>query len=190
MQQLGRDALAVMDGLGLQTVNWCGLSIGGMVGQWLGAFAPERIERLVLANTACYYASKDLWNERTKAVREGGIAAIADAVLALWFTKEFHESEPQTVARFKEMMISTPIEGYLGCAAAVRDMDHRDILPKIRAPTLLIAGRRDNATPLEAAEFICSRIAGARLAVLEAAHISNVEQAAAFTAEVQHFLTA
>jgi 3-oxoadipate enol-lactonase len=86
------------------------------------------------------------------------------------------------------MMVSTPLEGYVGCAAAVRDMDHRDILAKIKAPTLVIAGRHDNSTTVEASEFICSRIAGAKLTILDAAHISNVEQAAAFNSEVLGFL--
>jgi 3-oxoadipate enol-lactonase len=190
MEQLARDDLAIIDGLGLAKVNYCGISMGGMVGQWLGAFAPERIDRLVLSNTSTFYPLKDPWNERIKAVREGGIAAVADTVLGLWFTKDFHAREPDTVARFRQMMVATPLEGYVACAAAVRDMDHRDIVAKITAPTLLIAGRHDNSTTVEAAEFIRSRIAGAKLAILDAAHISNVEQAAAFNAEVLGFLTA
>jgi 3-oxoadipate enol-lactonase len=189
IERLARDALAVMDGLGVQRVNWCGLSMGGMVGQWLGAFAPERIERLVLANTSCYYADKERWNERIKSVHECGVAAVADAVLALWFTAQFHQREPKTVARFKEMMLATPAEGYVACCEAVRDMDHREILARIGAPTLVVAGRQDLATPLEAGEYIAKRIPGARLAALDAAHISNVEQAGAFTAEALQFLT-
>ena len=190
MEQLARDDLAIMDGLGLAKVNFCGISMGGMIGQWLGAFAPERIDRLILSNTTCHYPLKDPWNDRIKAVREGGIAAVADTVLGLWFTKDFHAREPETVKRFRAMMVSTPLEGYIGCAAAVRDMDHRDIVGKIKAPTLLMAGRYDGSTTVEAAEFIRDRIPGAKLTVLDAAHISNVEQAAAFNAEVLGFLRA
>lgn len=189
MAQLGRDALAVMDGLRVEKVHWCGLSMGGMEGQWLGANAPERIDKLVLANTSCHYAVKDFWNERLKAVREGGVATIADRVLAMWFTKDFFAREPQTVARFRDLMISTPLEGYLACSEAVRDMDHRDLLAKIAAPTLIVAGRYDNATPIEASKFIRRNIPGAQLTILEAAHISNVEQPGAFAAEVLGFLT-
>ena len=151
---------------------------------WLGS------PRSFMANTSSFFPLKDPWNERIKTVRERGIGAVADTVLGLWFTKDFHAREPETVARFRAMMVSTPLEGYVGCAAAVRDMDHRDLLAKIKAPTLVIAGRYDNSTSVEASEFIGSRIAGAKLTILEASHISNVEQAAAFNAEALGFLTA
>jgi 3-oxoadipate enol-lactonase len=188
MTLLGRDALAIMDGLGLKTVSWCGLSMGGMVGQWLGAHAPERIERLVLANTNCYYPVKDPWNDRIKFVSEKGLAAIVAPNMERWFTKDFREREPAVIARMTEMFLKTPLEGYLGCCAAVRDMDHRELLAKIKAPTLIVAGRDDMATPLENAIYIQTHIPGAALTVLEAAHISNVEQPAAFTGEVLGFL--
>jgi 3-oxoadipate enol-lactonase len=188
MEQLGRDALAIMDGLELDKVHWCGLSMGGMEGQWLGANAPARIGKLVLANTSSYYAVKDPWNERLKAIRQGGIEAVADRVLAMWFTKDFFQREPQTVARFRAMMVSTPLDGYIACGEAVRDMDHRALLARITRPTLVIAGRYDNATPLDVGEFIRSRIPGAQLTIIDAAHISNVEQPGDFTAEVLGFL--
>jgi 3-oxoadipate enol-lactonase len=189
MQQFGRDALSIMDALGLARVHWCGLSMGGMVGQWLGAHAPERIDRLILANTTSYYDNKKSWDERIATVRAGGLAPVADALMKLWFTSEFRTREPETIARMTEMVIATPLQGYLACCEAVRDMDHRDILADIRAPTLVIAGRYDNGTPLPAAEFIRSRIPGAALTLLDAAHISNVEQPALFTTDVLGFLT-
>ncbi|MEZ5788593.1 MAG: 3-oxoadipate enol-lactonase [Xanthobacteraceae bacterium] len=190
MEQLARDDLAIMDRLGLERVNFCGISMGGMVGQWLGAFAPERLNRLVLANTSCYYPDKTPWNDRIKTVREKGVNAVADMVLGVWFTKEFHAREPDTIARFRRMLVSTPVEGYVSCGAAVRDMDHRDILAKITMPTFIIAGRHDGSTTVEAAEFIRGRVPGAQMTILDAAHISNVEQATAFTTEVLGFLTA
>ena len=190
MERLGRDVLAVLDALGLRKVNWCGLSMGGMVGQWLGANAPDRVERLVLTNTSSYFADKNAWNERLKLVAEKGIAAFAGPNMERWFTKGFRERAPQTVGRVREMFAATPLEGYLACGAAVRDMDHRDLLPKIKAPTLVIAGKHDPATPPEANEYIKSRIPGARYAVLDAAHISNVEQADAYTNAVLEFLRA
>jgi 3-oxoadipate enol-lactonase len=189
MEQLARDDLAIMDALGLERVNFCGLSMGGMVGQWLGANAPERLDKLVLSNTSCYYPLKDPWNDRIKAVRAGGIAAVADTVLGLWFTEKFHAREPATVARLREIMVSNPLEGYIACAAAVRDMDHRELLEKIAAPTLVIAGRYDQSTTIEAAAFIRSRIPGAQMTILEAAHISCVEQADAFNTELLGFLS-
>jgi 3-oxoadipate enol-lactonase len=123
-------------------------------------------------------------------VREKGIGAVADMVLGVWFTEEFHAREADTVARFRQMLVSTPVEGYVSCGAAVRDMDHRDILAKIAVPTLVIAGRHDGSTTVEAAEFIRSRVPGVQMTILNAAHISNVEQANAFTTEVLGFLTA
>ena len=190
MERLGRDVLAVLDALGIKKVNWCGLSMGGMVGQWLGANAPERVERLVLTNTSSYFADKNAWNDRLKLVREKGIAAFAGPNMERWFTKGFLERAPQTVARIRDMFAATPLEGYLACGAAVRDMDHRELLPKIAAPTLVIAGRYDPATPPEANEYIKSRIPGARLELLEAAHLSNVEQPEAYTSAVLGFLLA
>jgi len=182
--------LAVLDALGLERVNWCGLSMGGMVGQWLGANAPERVERLVLTNTSSYFADKTGWNDRLKLVREKGVAAFAPANMARWFTKGFRERSPDKVAWLREMFAATPLEGYLACGAAVRDMDHRELLSKIKAPTLVIAGKHDPATPPEANEYIKNQIPGARYTVLDAAHISNVEQADAYTNAVLEFLRA
>lgn len=190
MERLGRDALAILDALALDRVNWCGLSMGGMVGQWVAANAPERIERLVITNTSSYFPDKAAWNERLRLVREKGIAGFAAPNMERWFTKQFRERSPQAVARLREMFAATPLEGYIGCGEAVRDMDHRELLPKIKAPTLVIAGKHDPATPLEANEYIASRIPGAKLIVLDAAHLSNIEQPEAYTDAVLGFLLA
>jgi 3-oxoadipate enol-lactonase len=188
MERLGRDVLGILDHLGIATIDWCGLSMGGMVGQWLGANAPQRIRRLVLANTACYYPVKEPWNDRIALVRRDGVAALADATMGRWFSDGFIAREPATIARMKAMMLATPNAGYIGCCEAVRDMDHRALLPAITAPTLIVAGRYDVATPLEAAQFIAARIPGATLTTLDAGHISNIEQADQFTATVLGFL--
>jgi 3-oxoadipate enol-lactonase len=188
MERLGRDVLAVLDGLGIQKVNWCGLSMGGMVGQWLGAKAPNRVERLVLSNTSSYFPDKTGWNDRLELVREKGIAAFAPANMERWFTKGFRERAPQVIARVQAMFAATALEGYLGCGAAVRDMDHRALLAEIKAPTLVIAGKHDPATPLEGNEFIQRHIPGAKLAVLDAAHLANIEQPQAYADTVLGFL--
>jgi 3-oxoadipate enol-lactonase len=188
MERLGRDVLAVLDGLGIAKINWCGLSMGGMVGQWLGANAPNRVEKLVLSNTSSYFADKNGWNDRLKLVAEKGVPAFAPANMERWFTKGFREGSPQVVARVQAMFAATPLEGYLGCGAAVRDMDHRALLPKITAPTLVIAGKHDPATVPEANEYIAQHIPGAKYAVLEAAHLANVEQPQAYADTVLGFL--
>jgi 3-oxoadipate enol-lactonase len=178
-----------MDALSLAQVHWCGLSMGGMVGQWLGANAPQRLNKLILSNTTSYYANKEPWNERIAVVREQGLAAVADRLMALWFTQDFRDREKATIARMKKMLQSHPVDGYVACCAAVRDMDHRQLLPKIGAPTLVIAGRHDPATTVEAAEFIRARIPGAALTVLDTAHIANVEQPDEYADVVLGFLT-
>jgi 3-oxoadipate enol-lactonase len=188
MERLGRDALAILDALGIARVNWCGLSMGGMVGQWLGANAPERIDKLILSNTSSYYADKQLWADRMRFARNNGIAAVAAATMERWFTKDFRERAPAAIARMTEMFVKTDIEGYLGCCAAIRDMDFRALLPNITAQTLVIAGRSDPATPLEMNTFISNQIPGAKLAMIEAAHIANVEQPQAYTETVLEFL--
>jgi 3-oxoadipate enol-lactonase len=188
MELLARDALAVMDGLGLKKINWCGLSMGGMEGMWLGANAPQRIDRLILSNTTSYFADKTVWNDRLKFVREKGLAALVGPNMERWFTKDFRERSPKAMEWMREMFLTTPQDGYIANGEAVRDMDHRELLPKIAVPTLIIAGRHDPATTLEAAEYIRSRVPGSKLAVLEAAHISNVEQPQAYAETVLGFL--
>ncbi len=188
MERLGRDVLAVLDGLGIERINWCGLSMGGMVGQWLGANVASRIDKLILSNTACYYADKTLWDQRMKFARTNGIAPVAAATMERWFSENFRAANPATIARMTEMFVKTDLEGYLGCCAAIRDMDHRALLPRIAAPTLVIAGRLDMGTPLPMNEFIRDHIPGAQLFTLEAAHIANVEQPQAYTDAVLGFL--
>jgi len=148
MERFGKDVLAILDDLNIERVHWCGLSMGGMVGQWLGANAPERIDRMILANTSCYYPDLTNWLNRIKAVSDGGIAAIADAVIAAWLTEDYREREPEITARMKAMLMATPVQGYAACCEALSRLDQRDLLPRINAPTLVIAGRHDMATPV------------------------------------------
>lgn len=189
MERFGKDVLAILDDLNIEKVHWCGVSMGGMVGQWLGANAPERVGKLILSNTACYYADPTNWLNRIKAVNEGGLAAIADAVIAAWLTADFREREPQITARLKQMLLETPAQGYVACCEALSTLDLRDQLPRITAPTLVIAGRQDVATPVAAGELVRSSIPGASMTLLDAAHISNVEQSHSFTEAVVGFLT-
>jgi 3-oxoadipate enol-lactonase len=188
MERLGRDVVGVLDGLGIGKINWCGLSMGGMVGMWLGANAANRIDKLILSNTSSYFPDKTLWDGRIKMVRDKGLEGIVDANMERWFTSGFRERAPDAMARMKTMFCATNVEGYIGCGYAIRDMDHRPLLPKITAPTLVIAGRHDPATPLEGNEYIQQHIPGARIAVLDAAHIANIEQPKVYAETVLVFL--
>ena len=188
MERLGRDALAVLDALSIPKMNWCGLSMGGMVGMWLGANAGGRVDKLILSNTSSYFPDKTMWEGRIKLVRDKGLEAIVDGNMERWFTSGFRDRAPDAMARMKKMFVATKVEGYVGCGEAVRDMDHRPLLSKIFAPTLVIAGKHDPATTLEAGEFIKQHIPGAKIAVLEAAHIANIEQPRAYADTVLGFL--
>ena len=188
MERLGRDVITVLDALGIARINWCGLSMGGMVGQWLGANAASRIDRLILSNTACYYPDKSMWDGRIRLVAGKGLSEIAGTNMERWFTKDFRERSPDGVERMRQTFLGTKLDGYLGCCEAIKAMDHRPLLAKIMAPTLVIAGRQDIATPIESNEFIRDHIPGARIAVLDAAHIANVEQPKAYADTVLGFL--
>jgi len=188
MERLGKDVLAILDALKIEKANWCGVSMGGMIGQWLGANASSRVEKLILSNCTDYYPDKGPWNDRIKLVREKGLAHIVSGNMERWFTKGFRDTHPEVIARFTTMFLATNLDGYIACGQAVRDMDHRALLPKIEAPTLIIAGRQDPATTLVMGESMRDRIPGARLAVIEAAHISNAEQPRAYTETVLKFL--
>jgi 3-oxoadipate enol-lactonase len=186
--RFGRDILAILDALKIKTMNWCGLSMGGMDGQWLGANAADRVEKLVLANTNFYYADKGPWADRIKFVQEKGLADLVGPNMERWFTAGFRERAPQAIARMREMFVATNPAGYVACVEAIRDMDFRASNPKVTTPTLVIVGKQDPATPPSAGEAIAAQIKGAKLVALDAAHISNVEQPQAFTEAVLNFL--
>jgi 3-oxoadipate enol-lactonase len=181
MADLGRDVLALMDSLGIERASYCGLSIGGMVGMWLGANAPERIDRLVLICTSAHMPPPSAWQERIAVVVEAGSPEpLADAVVERWFTPGFAAMHPEVPARMRAMLAGTDAAGYAACCGAIERMDQRDSLPTITAPTLVISGADDPATPPEHQRQIAAAIPGARLeTVAPAAHLAAVEQAAA-----------
>jgi 3-oxoadipate enol-lactonase len=190
IEGLGRDVLALADHLGIERFDFCGLSMGGMTGMWLGIHAPLRVRRLVLANTAAQIPPPELWNARIEKVATSGMASISEAVLARWFTTGFLARETTAVAAMKRMIEATPAAGYIACCAAVRDMDLRADVARIIAPTLVLAGTQDLATPPADGAYLAAQIAGARMLELEAGHLSNIEQAPAFTAALLAHLTA
>ena len=188
LDDLGRDAVGLLDALHIQRAHFCGLSLGGMVGMWLGVNAPERLISLVLANTSAEFGPASMWTERIDVVRSQGLAPIADAVLQRWFTPSFRASSPSAVERCRRMLLGTPPEGYASCCAAIRDMNQVDAISCIRTPTLVIVGDHDPSTPPAHGELIAGRIPGARLLRLPTAHLSNIEAAPAFNDALLEFL--
>jgi len=187
--QLARDVLRLMDALGVERALFCGLSMGGMVGQWLGAHAPQRVAKLALCNTSAHIGAPDMWNARMAAVAQGGMAAIVDGVIARWYTQAFIAAAPEALATTRAMLLGTPAAGYIAACAAVRDMDQRATAGDIAAPTLVIAGAQDAATPPADGKYLAGAISGARYVELPAAHLSNVEAAPAFTRALAEFLS-
>jgi len=193
LEALAGDVLAVLDGLSIDKVHWVGLSMGGMIGQAFALSHPERLGRLVLANTTSSYGpdGPKMWEARMKAVREGGMAAIADLVMQRYFSDGFRASHPEVVAKIKERVLTTPAPGYLSCCASIRDLDFTRGLPSIRARTLVIAGGLDAGTPVSMSEAIAAKIPGSRLAVIpQAAHLSAIEAPDEFNSLVGNFLAA
>jgi len=186
--QLGADVVALLDHLQIARAHFCGLSMGGMTGMWLGIHAPSRIDRLALCNTSAAIGVPEMWNARIAQVRQDGMQSVIPAVLERWFTTDFLIHAPTQVERVRAMLAATSVEGYVANCAAVRDMDQRTELGRITRPTLVIAGRYDISTPPEHGEFIAKAIAGARYVELNAAHLSNWEVAQSFTQQLLDFL--
>lgn len=175
---MGADVIALMDQLGTERAFYAGLSIGGMVGIWLGANAPDRVERLVLLCTSAYAPPPSRWLERAAAVRAAGTTeVVADAVVERWFTPEWAREHPEQVQRHRAMIVATDPEGYACCCEALAAMDLRRDLESISAPTLVIGGLQDQSLPPDHQELIAGAIPGARLELIgAAAHIASAEQ--------------
>jgi 3-oxoadipate enol-lactonase len=180
---LAKDVLLLLDRLEIERTSLCGLSVGGMVGIWLAAHAPERIERLIVCCSSAYMGPARLWAERATAVREAGsVEVIAEGVLAGWLTPAYAAQHPDIHARLRAMLLATAAEGYAACCGAIERMDLRGELAAVHAPTLIVAGEHDTAAPLAThAQPLAEGIPQARLEVVAAAHLANVERRDAVT---------
>lgn len=188
IERLGRDVLALLDHLGIERAAFCGISMGGLVGQWLGIHAPRRLGRLVLANTAARIGTADGWRTRAAQVRAAGMAAVADGAPARWFTPDFVARAPETVARQVAVLRAQDAQGYAACCDALAHADLRDAVARIEIPALVLAGEHDPVTTVADAAWLCERMPDARIVRLPASHISNIEAEAAFTQALRAFL--
>jgi 3-oxoadipate enol-lactonase len=188
--ELGWDIVALLDRLAIERADLCGLSIGGMISMWVAAHAPERVGRLVLCCTAAELGPPEGWHDRAATVRASGVDAIADAVLERWFTRAFALEHAEVIEQFRAQLTATPPEGYAGCCEAIAAMDLRGDLPSIHAPTLVLAGADDPATPPDYGREIAELIPGARFEVISpAAHLATVERPDLTTAMILRFLS-
>ncbi len=188
---LGADLVALLDRLGAARAHLCGLSLGGMVSMWVAAHHPGRVGRMVLCCTSAELGPPQRWVERAAAARAGGTDAVADDVVARWFTPSFRARHPEIVAAHRATIAASPAEGYIACCGAIERMDLRPDLGSIRAPTLTVAGADDPSTPPEHLLRIAQAIPGARAVVVQrAAHLANVEQPDQVTALIDAHLRA
>jgi 3-oxoadipate enol-lactonase len=183
-----QDVLALLDHLNIPEAAFCGLSLGGMIGQWLAIHAAERFWTFVICNSAAKIGTPETWNQRIAAVTERGMSAIIPALLERWYTSGFRALHPDVLERTSTMLLHTDPKGYTLACAAIRDMDLRDLIGSIMTPTLVVYGDEDPVTSPVDARFLLDHISNAESLCLPAAHLSNIEAAAVFNDGVLHFL--
>lgn len=190
IEDLGRDVLGLLDSLGVECVNFCGLSMGGMVAMWLGISAPQRVKRLVMANTGARIGTRKMWDERIALVTKAGMAGVAASTPARWFTPGYRDGHAKEMERIQEMVSATDQEGYVACCGVLRDSDLTGEIAGISVPCLVITGSDDPATPPSDGLKIHQVIRDSKYVELEASHLSAWERAKEFGAEVVAFLDA
>ena len=184
------DVIALLDALGIPKVHFVGLSMGGFIGQLLGALHPDRVLSLNLCDTACIMPHRDPWNHRIKIAESDGVEALIEPTLERWFTAPFHKTNQATLDKVRAMIRANSVQGYVNCAITIRDLDQCHVLADISAPTQIVVGEDDPATPLASAKLLHEGIADSVLVVLKnAAHLPNIEQRKMFNQALLEFLT-
>jgi 3-oxoadipate enol-lactonase len=189
ISDLGIDVLGLLDTLCIQPVTFCGLSMGGVIGQWLAIHAPARLHKLVLSNTAAKIGTVEGWNQRIATVQSEGVRPGIPATLERWFTEPFRTAQPATVASIQRLLEATNPQAFAACCAALRDADFRESIQSIQTPTLVIAGTSDAGTTTSDAQFLSKGIPNSTYVELPAAHLSSVECAKAFNQSLLNFLS-
>lgn len=175
IESLGKDVIQLMDDLSIEKAYYCGLSMGGLIGQWLGIHHSERFHKIVLSNTGAKIGNDERWNNRIETISQDGMKAIVEDTMERWFTEEFRNTNPERVAETKAMFLRSHVSGYAHCCEAIRDADFREILSKISVETLVITGDEDPVTNVEQAEFLQKNIPNATLKILPARHLASTE---------------
>jgi 3-oxoadipate enol-lactonase len=191
LEQLVGDAIGILDAFDFDRVSWVGLSMGGMIGQGMALEHPDRIERLVLADTAAIIPdeAQPVWQERLDAVQSKGMQAVVESTLERWFTPGYLEQNASEIDQIRQQILGTPVAGYVGCSEAIRRLNYLNRLSLIQAPALIMVGADDPGTPVAASEVMHAQIKGSQLVVIpDAAHLSNIEQAQFFNDRLIAFL--
>jgi 3-oxoadipate enol-lactonase len=191
LDQLGDDAISLLNSLNIDLFHWVGLSMGGMIGQCLALKHADRIRSLALCDTAAIIPeeAQAVWQERMDTARDKGMPALVQETLERWFTLPYLSQNSHGVELIRNHFLATPVTGYIGCSEAIRDINYLEHLSEIKIPTLIMVGEDDPGTPVAASEAMHERISGSRLVVIpSAAHLSNIEQAEVFSSALIEFL--
>jgi 3-oxoadipate enol-lactonase len=189
IEGLGNDVIGLLDALHIDRVFFCGLSLGGVVAQWLGVNASNRLHRVIACDTAAKIGNPEFWNKRIAAIQTGGMEAIAGAQALRWFTEPYVAKYPEVIESMRQMLLATPTDGYIATCEALRDSDLRESIRRITTPTLVINGAQDVVTPPADGKFIAEQIPGARYVEVKGSHLSNIEDSAAFSKAVLEFFS-
>lgn len=188
IDQLGRDVVNLLDHLQIEKATFCGISMGGVTGQWLAIHKAERFSHVVVCNTAAKIGQEQAWLDRAALVREQGLAPIASTAAGRWFTKAFIQSNPDIVEKLSNDLGAGSTEGYASCCEALAKADVREKLKDINVPVLIVAGKQDPVTTVKDGEFMQQHIVDSQLFEINASHISNIEAAEEFNQAIRQFI--
>ncbi|MCJ8162693.1 3-oxoadipate enol-lactonase [Acinetobacter zhairhuonensis] len=188
LQQLGEDVIQLLDHLQISQAAFCGISMGGLTGQWLAMHYPQRFSHVIVCNTAAKIGQEQAWLDRAALVKTQGLQPIAQTAASRWFTDPFIQSHPSLVSNLQNDLAAGSAEGYAHCCAALAKADVREQLKNITVPMLIIAGQQDLVTTVADAQFMQAQIPNSQLVEIDASHISNVEQPQVFNQSIQNFL--
>ena len=188
IEQLGTDVIHLLDHLNIKKASFCGISMGGLTGQWLAIHHPERFNHVIVCNTAAKIGQEQAWNDRAQLVREQGLKPIAETAASRWFTEPFIRSNTAIVESLSNDLGAGSPEGYASCCEALAKADVREQLKNITIPTLVVAGQKDPVTTVADAQYIINHVRSSSLFEINASHISNIEQPKAFNQAIFSFL--